>query len=131
KGRVASSVIAVIKKVVFLAGDNKGTPLADKVTSSGTVASIGNSVLAFFGGASWNNPAVNQQIQANMTTYNGNGTFALGTTPGGVPAVALYGSNVYAAVWSTDAWCGGYTLTTGLKAAQIYGWGSASAATDG
>lgn len=131
KGRSASSVIAVIKKVIFLAGDNKGTPLADKVTSSGTIANIGNSILSFFGGSSWNNPAVQQQIQANMATYNTNGTFATGTSPGGVPAVALYGSNVYAAVWSSDAWCGDYTLTAGLKAAQIYGWGSASAATDG
>jgi hypothetical protein len=131
KGRSASAVINTIKKVIFLAGDNTGTPLADKVTSAGTIANIGNSILSFFGGSSWNNAAVHQQIQANMTTYNGNGTFALGTSPGGVPAAALYGSNVYAAVWSSDAWCGGYALTTGLKAAQVYGWGSSSAATDG
>lgn len=131
KGRSASSVISVIKKVIFVAADNKGTPLADKVTSSGSIANIGNSIVSFFGGGSYNNPAVHQQIQANMTTYNGNGTFALGSSPGGVPAVALYGSSVYAAVWSSDAWCGGYALTTGLKAAQLYGWGSFNAATDG
>ncbi len=130
-GHTASDVIAVIQKVIFLAGDNAGTPLADKVTSAGTIASIGNSILTFFGGSSWNNPAVNQQIQANMATYNSNGTFATGTTPGGIETVALYGSNVYASIWSSDAWCGGYGTTVGLKAAQIYGWGSWNAPTDG
>lgn len=122
KGRTASSVIAVIKQVTFLAGDNKGTPLADKVTSSGSLAAIGNSIYSLFGG-SYNNAAVRQQIQANMTTYNGNGTFANGTTPGGVPTSAIYGSSVYALIFSGDANCGGYGTTTALKAAAVYGFG--------
>ena len=121
----------IIKKVVFIAGDNKGTPLADKVTTSGSIANIGNSILTFFGGDSWAGPGVVQQIQANMTTYNSNGTFATGTTPGGMSTNYIYGSDVYANVFSSDAWCGGYATTTGLKAAQLYGWGSTSAATDG
>jgi hypothetical protein len=49
----------------------------------------------------------------------------------GVSTRYLYGSNVYASIWSGDAWCGGYFYTVGLKATQIYGWGSSSAATDG
>ena len=130
-GVTASTIIGFISNVVFVAGDNQGTPLADDVTSSGSLANIGNDILSFFGGGSWNTPAVAQQIQANMTTYNGNGTFATGVTPGGVSTNYVYGSNVYAAIWSGDAWCGGYPTTVGLKAAQVYGWGSSSAATDG
>src|SRR5262249_3339292 len=96
-----------VKRVVMVAGDNAGTPLADKVTSSGSIASIGNSMLSFFGGSSWNNAAVHQQIQANMATYNGNGTFATNTnSPGGTSATVVYGSNVYAVVTSGDANCG-------------------------
>ncbi|MGZ3424276.1 MAG: hypothetical protein ACXVEE_40825, partial [Polyangiales bacterium] len=141
-----------------------GTPLADKVTSSGSIASIGNSMLTFFGGSSWNNAAVRQQIQANMTTYNGNGTFATNSAPGAVSSTYIYGSNVYAVVTSGDASCGwdttkpdctascawydvvcgakkaacqtagaagGYAITAALAAAQLYGWGSTSAPTDG
>ena len=126
-----STLIAKMNRVIFIAGDNGGTPLADKVTSSGSAANIGNDILSFFGGSSWNNNAVRQQVQATMNTYNGNGTFAIGNAPGGVSTQYLYGTNVYAAVWSGDAWCGGYAQTVGLKAAQMYGWGSSSATTDG
>jgi hypothetical protein len=129
-GNTASTVISVIQKVIFIAGDNAGTPLADDVTTSGSLANIGNSITSFFG-SNWNSPAVWQQVQSNMSSYNTNGTFATGSTPGGVAANYIYGSNVYAAIWSGDAWCGGYGTTTALKAAQLYGWGSTSAATDG
>lgn len=150
----------IVKRVVMVAADNAGTPLADKVTSSGTIASIGNSILSFFGGSSWNNPAVRQQIQANMTTYNGNGTFATNSNPGAVSAQYIYGSRVYATMTSSDAQCGydrnkadcvascawydaicwgkqaacraeASATTLGLKAAAYYGWDSFDAATDG
>ena len=126
KGRTGQSVLNVIKKVVMLAADNKGTPLADKVTSSGSAAGIGNSILSFFGGSSWNNAAVRQQIQANMTTYNGNSTFAVGGTIGGIATSAIHGVGTYAAVWSSDAYCGGYGQTAGLRAAALYGFGTSS-----
>ena len=132
KGRTASTVASVIKKMVFVAGDNAGTPLADKVTCNGcSAANIGNDILSFLGGGNYNNAAVRQQVQSTMSSYNTNGTFAGGSTPGGISTNYIYGSNVYAAIWSGDAWCGGYPSTVGLKAAQIYGWGSSSAATDG
>jgi hypothetical protein len=127
KGRTAQTVISVIKKVVFLAPDNMGTQLADKVTSSGSLAAIGNSIYTFFGGSSWNNAAVWQQRRDNMATYNGNGTFAGGSSPGGMTTTTFYGTGVYAAIWSGDAWCGGYGYTTGLYAAALYAWGSTSA----
>jgi hypothetical protein len=116
-----------VKRVVFLAADNTGTPLADKVTTAHSLANIGNAAQTFLGGASFDNAAVHQQIQANMATYNSNGTFATGTSPGGLSTYFLYGSNVYAAIWSSDAWCAGYTTTTALRAAQLYGWGSTTA----
>jgi hypothetical protein len=117
--------------VIFIAGDNAGTPLADKVTSAGSFASISNNVVSDFGFGNYNSPAVLQQVQATMTTYNGNGTFSTGTTPGGLSTEYVYGNNVYASAFSSDAWCGGYADTVGLKAAQLYGWGSHNAATDG
>jgi hypothetical protein len=128
-GTSYGTILGWVKRVVFIAGDNTGTPLADKVTTSNSVANISNSILTFFGGPNFNNPAVRQQIQANMATYNSNGTFATGTSPGGIPTYFLSGNTVYATVWSADANCGGYTITTGLKAAQLYGWGTTSSAT--
>ena len=126
------------RKAVFIAGDDKGTPLADKVTTSGTLASIGNSIVSFFG-SSYNNAAVWQQRTDRMATYNSNGTF--GSTPAnsggasvtslnGNPIDTVVGTDVYAAIWSGDAYCGGYFMTAGLKAAKIYGFGY-SACADG
>ncbi len=130
-GYTAAYIMGFIPKIVFIAGDNKGTPLADKVTQSGSFASIANDVVSFFGGGSYNSASVVQQIQANMTTYNSNGTFATGATPGGISTNYVYGSGVNAGLFSSEAWCGGYIDSVGLKATQIYGWGSSSAATDG
>ena len=130
-GNTVSTVLSHVSRVIYIAGDNGGTPLADKVTTSGSFANIGNDIVSFFGGGSYNTPAVVQQVQANMGTYNGNGTFGVGSAPGGISTQYLYGTGVYAAIWSGDAWCGGYPQTVGLKAAQVYGWGSSSATTDG
>lgn len=131
QGTSYGTVLSWVRRVIFVAGDNAGTPLADKVTQSGTMASIANDVISAFGLGNYNSPAVLQQVQANMATYNSNGTFATGTSPGGLSTYYVYGSGVYANIFSGDAWCGGYSTTTGLKATQIYGWGSSSAATDG
>jgi hypothetical protein len=126
-GRTVSSVTSKFRKVIYSAPDLTGTPLADSVTSSGSMAAIANSVVSFFGGGSYNKPAVWQQRTDRMrNTYNTNGTFAGSagaTLVGGVSAQIIRGTNVYAAVWSGDAYCGGYSSTTGLKAALIYGWG--------
>lgn len=130
-GVTVSTILGIVSKVIFVAGDNQGTPLADKVTSSGSLANLANDLLSTLGITSYNNPAVVQQVQANMTTYNGNGTFATGSTPYGITTNYIYGSAVYAAFWSGDAWCGSYATTLGLKAAALYGWGSFGAATDG
>ncbi len=96
----------IVKRVVMIAGDNSGTPLADLVTSSGSFANIGNELVKFFGGGSYNVPAVYQQIQANMTTYNGNGTFATNAAPGVAPSYYVDGTAVYATIGSSDAACG-------------------------
>lgn len=125
--RYVSAVTSKVRKTIYIAGDLTGTPLADKVTSSGSMAAVANAVVSFFGGGDYNKPAVWQQRTDRMrNTYNTNGTFAgtAGqTVVGGVSAQVVRGTSVYAAVWSGDAYCGGYGSTTGLKAALIYGWG--------
>jgi hypothetical protein len=134
KGYTVNTVTSKISQVIFAAPDLKGTPLADKVTTSGSFLNIANSIVEFFGGGSYNNPAVVQQRTDNMSVYNSNGTFAgtLGaTTVGGKPISVVRGNRVYANLFSSDAYCAGYGYTIGLKAAALLGWGSFSAGTDG
>lgn len=134
KGYAVSTVTSKISQVIFSAPDLTGTPLADQVTTSGSFLNIANSIVEFFGGGSYNNPAVVQQRTDNMRVYNSNGTFAGtqgATTVGGKPISVVRGNRVYANLFSSDAHCGGYLYTIGLKAAALLGWGSFSAATDG
>ncbi|WP_224245005.1 hypothetical protein [Hyalangium gracile] len=133
-GNVVNTVTSRISQVIFMAPDLAGTPLANQVTTSGSFLNIANSVVEFFGGGSYNNPAVVQQRTDNMRVYNSNGTFAGGqgaTTVGGKPISVVRGNRVYANLFSSDAHCGGYFYTIGLKAAALLGWGSFNAGTDG
>jgi hypothetical protein len=132
-GHTASSIMAFMPKVVFIAGDNAGTPLADKITQNTITTTMAADALnALFGSNyNWKSPGIVQQVQANMTTYNANGTFATGSTPGGISTNYIYGSGVNANYFSSEASCGGYKYSAGLKALQLYGWGSWSAQTDG
>lgn len=124
-----SRVVALVQQVIFLAGDSAGTPLADKVTTSSTAAHVANSVGQAFGLMNYDGPAVWEQRVDTMATLNGNGTFDDGSdrgtayVNGSIPAVAVSGTSVYAAIWSSDAYCGGYGMTAGLKATLMYGWG--------
>ena len=130
KGYAVNLVTSKISQVIFSAPDLTGTPLADQVTTSGSFLNIANSVVEFFGGGSYNNPAVLQQRTDNMRVYNSNGTFAgtLGATSvGGKPISVVRGNRVYANLFSSDAHCGGYLYSIGLKAAALLGWGSFSA----
>jgi hypothetical protein len=128
----------VTQKVVAIAGSMKGTPLADSVTNGGTFASFANSITSFFG-SDWSKPAVWLQRTDRMATANANGDFGLcPATNGGARNTSfsstsldtVVGSDVYAAVWSSDAYCGGYSMTAGLKAAKVYAFGY-SACADG
>ncbi|MFL5353703.1 hypothetical protein [Archangium sp.] len=133
-GNAVSAVTSKISQVIFGAPDLTGTPLANQVTTSGSFLNIANSVVEFFGGGSYNNPAVVQQRTDNMSVYNSNGTFAGGlgaTTVGGKPVSVVRGNKVYANLFSSDAHCAGYLYTIGLKAAALLGWGSFNASTDG
>ena len=125
----------VTQKVVSIAGSMKGTPLADKVTNGGTLASFANSITSFFG-SNWSSPAVWLQRTDRMATANANGDFGLcPATNGGArntsfsstPVDTVVGSDVYAMIFSGDANCGGYGMTVGLKAAKLYAFGSACA----
>jgi hypothetical protein len=134
QGNVVGNVTSKISQVIFSAPDLTGTPLADKVTTSGSFLNIANSVVEFFGGGSYNNPAVVQQRSDNMSVYNANGTFAGArgaTSVGGKPISVVRGNKVYANLFSSDAHCGGYLYSVGLKAAALLGWGSWNASTDG
>ncbi len=124
-----SSLLSVVQKTVFLAPDSTGTPLADKITQSGSLSNLANDVIGAFSVS--NSGAVAQQVQSNMATYNSNGTYANGTSPGGLATDVVRGTKVYAAIWSSDAYCGSYAITAGLKACALYGWGSIWADTDG
>lgn len=134
KGYAVNAVTSKISQVIFMAPDLTGTPLADQVTTSGSFLNIANSVVEFFGGGSYNNPAVVQQRTDNMRVYNSNGTFAgtaSATTVGGKAISVVRGNKVYANLFSSDAHCGGYLYSIGLKAAALLGWGSFNAGTDG
>jgi hypothetical protein len=50
KGHAVNLVTSRISQVIFSAPDLTGTPLADKVTTSGSFLNIANSVVEFFGG---------------------------------------------------------------------------------
>ena len=133
-GNVVNTVTSRISQVIFMAPDLTGTPLANQVTTSGSFLNIANSIVEFFGGGSYNNPAVVQQRTDNMSVYNSNGTFAGragATTVGGKPISVVRGNKVYANLFSSDAYCAGYLYTIGLKAAALLGWGSFNASTDG
>jgi hypothetical protein len=117
--------VGLVRKTIFIAASNNGTELADKVTTSGTLANIANSILSFFGGGSYNTPAVWAQRRDRMSVYNSqtNGAYNTAaypcgqgmTTCGGKPSQYVRGTSVYAAIWSGDAWCGGYLTTVGLQ----------------
>jgi len=120
-----SCVTSKTRKVILVAGSMKGTILADKVLSGGSLASIANAVWSFFG-SSYNNEGVKQQTTYNMATYNSQGVFggtAGASMIGGKIAQNIVGSSVNAAIWSSAAYCGGYATSVGLKATLIYGWG--------
>lgn len=126
---VTARVVSKFVQIVALAGDSLGTPLADKVTTSSTAASIANSVARSFGLADYKNASVWAQRTDRMAVQDDDGTFddANGdrgsTTISGIPTIAVSGTTVYAAIWSSDAYCGGYGMTAGLKATLAYGWG--------
>jgi hypothetical protein len=130
-GHYVGTYSGIIKKAVFIAGDDAGTPLADDVVKLGNFTGISNTIVndVFGPGATASTGAIPQQVQATMTTYNGNGTFAVNSN---LPEAAniIYGSGVNANIFSSEAYCGGYLDSAGLYATALIGWGSSSG-TDG
>ncbi|TNE85231.1 MAG: hypothetical protein EP330_26240 [Deltaproteobacteria bacterium] len=138
-----SALTSKFAQVIWLAGDNNGTPLADKMFQESN--SLADSVLQFVGGlAGYRSDAVYQQRTDNMATFNSNGTFNNSASGGvcgpgsstcnGVDSKYSLGTDVNAKIWDGDAYCGGflgYGYSVALYAAQAYGWGSNSACTDG
>jgi len=130
-GNVASTMTDAMVSMTAIAGDFAGTPLADQVTTSGSFLNIANSVVQFFGGGSYDVPAVVAQRQDNMATYNSNGTFggsAGASTIDGVPTYTVVGTGVDANLFSGDAWCGGYLMSVGLEMTRCFGWGCGACA---
>jgi hypothetical protein len=132
-GNVASKVTGAIVSAITIAGDYAGTPLANQVTTAGSFLNIANSVVQFFGGGTYNEPAVVAQRTDDMATYNTNGTFggaAGASTIDGVPTYTIAGSGVDANFFSSTAYCGGYLDSLGLELSRCFGWGC-SACADG
>ncbi len=125
-GNSASVMTNAIVSAITIAGDYKGTPLANQVTTSGSFLSIANAVVQFFGGGTYANPAVVAQRTDNMATYNANGTFAGSAgaaTMDGVPTYTIAGTGVDANFFSGAAYCGGYFTSLGLELTRCLGWG--------
>lgn len=107
------NIISKIRWVNALAPSSAGTPLANAVIS-------GN---VFEGALGWllgyKSDAVRMQQTSWMAQYNQNNLY--GTS--GRPALpkgfwSVVGSDVISAVWSSDAYCGGYAQSVGLEITQ-------------
>jgi hypothetical protein len=108
-------IIQRIRWVNALAPSSAGTPLADAVMAGTVFESAVGWLLGY------KSDAVRQQQQSWMANYNAN--WLLGTS--GRPALPkgfwnVVGSDVQAAVWNTNAYCGGYHLTLGLWATKAW-----------
>ncbi len=109
------NIISKIRWVNALAPSSAGTPLANAVIS-------GN---VFEGALGWllgyKSDAVRMQQTSWMAQYNQNNLY--GTS--GRPALpkgfwSVVGSDVISAIWSSDAYCGGYAQSVGLEITQSW-----------
>ena len=106
-------IISKIRWVDALAASSAGTPLADAVMAGNVFESSLGWLLGY------KSDAVRQQQTSWMAYYNANNL--LGTS--GRPALPkgfwdVVGTDVKSAPWSSDAYCGGYTLNVGLEITQ-------------
>ncbi|WP_049622379.1 hypothetical protein [Frateuria defendens] len=106
-------IIQRVVKVDALAPSSAGTPLADAVIAGNVFESSLGWLLGY------KTDAVRQQQVGWMASYNQN--YLLGSA--GRPALPapfrdVAGTDVVSAVWSGQAYCGGYTQSVGLEITQ-------------
>lgn len=109
------TIINAIRWVNALAPSSLGTPLADAVINGNTFE---QSVGWLLGYAS---DGVRMQQPSWMEYYNDNwlfGTSGRPNLPKGFWSVV--GTDVEAAVWDSDSYCGGYNLNVGLEVTQFW-----------
>lgn len=104
------AIISRVRWVNALAPSSAGTRLANAVISGNVFESALGWLLGY------KSDAVRMQQTSWMAHYNQNNLY--GTA--GRPALpkgfwSVVGSDVVAAVWNSDAYCGGYTQSVGLK----------------
>ena len=107
------AIIQRIVKVDAIAPSSAGTPLADAVIAGNVFETSLGWLLGY------KSDAVRQQQLGWMATYNQ--YYLLGTS--GRPALPVafrdvVGTDVVSAVWSGQAYCGGYTQSVGLEITQ-------------
>ncbi len=104
------NIISKTRKVIALAPSSAGTPLANAVMNG----NVFETSLGWLMG--YKSDAVRQQQTHWMSTYNAQ--YLLGTA--GRPALpksfsSVVGTDVITAIWSGNAYCGGYHLNLGLE----------------
>lgn len=107
------NIVQHLVKVDALAPSSAGTPLADAVIAGNVFESALGWLLGY------KNNAVRQQQQGWMATYNQQ--YLLGTS--GRPALPtafrdVVGTDVVSGLFSSQAYCGGYTNSVGLEITQ-------------
>jgi hypothetical protein len=106
-------IISKIRWVNALAPSSAGTPLADAVIAGNVFEAVLGWLLGY------QNDAVRQQQVSWMAQYNANNLY--GTA--GRPALpkgfwTVVGTDVSSAIWSSQAYCAGYTQSVGLEVTQ-------------
>ncbi len=107
------NIIAKIRWVNALAPSSAGTPLADAVTAG----NIFESALGWLLG--YKNDAVRMQQVGWMAQYNQNNLYGTSGRPGLPKGFwSVVGTDVSSGIFSSNAYCAGYTQSVGLEITQ-------------
>ncbi len=107
------AIISHIVKVDAIAPSSAGTPLADAVIAGNVFESALGWLLGY------KTDAVRQQQVGWMATYNQQNLLGTSGRPAlPVPFRDVVGTDVVSAIWSSQAYCGGYADSVGLEITQ-------------
>lgn len=104
-----------INQVIALAPSSGGTPLADEVLNGGVFETSLAWVLGYL------TDAVKQQRVGDMLIYNEELLLGSKGRPSlSIPFKVIVGTDVLASPFSSNSYCNGYLLNSGLKLAKLY-----------
>lgn len=104
-----------ITQVIALAPSSAGTPLADEVQSGGIFSASVGWLLGYLC------DAIKQQRVGDMVVYNDELLLgSIGRPPLPIPFKVVAGTDVTASPFTSDSYCNGYMLNSGLKITKIY-----------